>query len=98
MAFEIIWTKQFLNSFYFNIEYLETNWPQKIQDFVTDVDEIIEKLSHYPFLGEEEDKYYNIRGIVISKIHTIYYRIENEKIYLVDLFDNRRDPETKLKK
>lgn len=98
MAYEIIWTKKFSESYFNNIEYLETNWNVGIINlFVATVDEMIETLSIFPLIGDIEDNVYNYRGIVISKIHTIFYRIENNKIILIELFDNRSNPETKFK-
>lgn len=98
MAYEVIWSKNFSESFIQNINYLETNWGIiQLNEFVDIVDNSIFNISEFPFIGEEVSNEQNLRSIVISKIHTIFYRFDNTKIILLGLYDNRSNPENKLK-
>lgn len=43
-------------------------------------------------MGTLENKEKQIRGFVITKHNTLFYRIEEDKIILITFFDNRQNP------
>ena len=97
MAFEIVWTPKAIESYDAIIEYLENSWYETvIEAFILNTKEFINKISIYPEIGELENIEKQIRGIVISRHHTIFYTIENQQVILLNFFDNRSNPQNKF--
>ena len=96
MAYSIVWTELATEKFNEVIIYLEENWNQKIiQEFIFTVDDFLDLVVVFPMMGVEEKKTKNIRSFVISKFHTIFYKLDSFEIIILDVFDNRSNPENK---
>jgi addiction module RelE/StbE family toxin len=94
MAKEIIWTKNALDDLKDIVDYLKQEWSQKsAEKFIDKCFTKIKILSHYPLIGLPSKKITNARRILISKQQSLYYRIDEDKIFLLDFFDLRQDPE-----
>jgi plasmid stabilization system protein ParE len=56
----------------------------------------IDKLLLFPQMGpiesELKDRTPEYRSLVVCRIYKVIYRIEHQKIYIVDIWDCRRDP------
>ena len=88
---EIIWTEQAELSYISNIEYLEKFWTEKeIINFENEVFRIIEIIEQNINIGKLE-KELNCKSIVILKQITLFYDIINNKIVLLNFWDNRQD-------
>jgi len=48
-----------------------------------------------PEMGSIEHYEKQIRGVVITKHNTLFYRIEDQKLILLSFFDNRQHPNKK---
>jgi plasmid stabilization system protein ParE len=97
MLKEVIWSPSAEKDFESILDYLQTNWNDRITNrFINKVDDyinlIIEDYKIFPIINEE----HQIRKSVISKQNTLYYREEAGKLEIIRLFDSRQDPE-KLK-
>lgn len=57
---------------------------------------IIEFLAEHPEIGSLENHERQIRGFVVTKHNTLFYRIEEERIILLNFFDNRQHPRKKI--
>ena len=96
-GFNIEWTfeaEQNLNAIF---DYLETTWAEReIRIFTKKLETNLEIISKYPTMFPYYDETENIRRCVLSTQTTIYYcDIPNEnKIIILTLFDNRRNPDT----
>ena len=44
-----------------------------------------------PFLGSIENKSENIRGFVLVKQITVFYRVDDDRITLLNFYDNRKN-------
>ncbi|MDB5031145.1 type II toxin-antitoxin system RelE/ParE family toxin [Mucilaginibacter sp.] len=96
MVKTIIWNRRASNSFNFIIKYLQTEWGDKVtQNFVIRTYQIIELLAINPEMGSVEHFEKQIRAFVITKHNTLFYRIEEEKLVLLNFFDNRQHPQNK---
>jgi plasmid stabilization system protein ParE len=96
MVKTIIWNRRASNNFNAIIEYLQGEWGERVtRNFVTRTYQIIELLAANPEMGSVEHFEKQIRGIVITKHNTLFYRIEEEKLILLNFFDNRQDPKKK---
>lgn len=55
------------------------------------VNEKLEQLAKHPFIGSLQGRE-TVRSIIISKHNRLYYRIEGEKITIINMMDMRIDP------
>jgi len=96
MALSIIWSKRASLKFDQIISYLIAEWGEKsAKEFIIKVYDFLETLSEFPEIGSLENKEKNIRGFTIVKQVTLFYRIKNDKIFLILFFDNRQNPKKK---
>ena len=97
MAKTIIWNRRASNNFDSIIEYLQGEWGDTVtRNFVIQAYRVIELLSVNPEMGSVEHFEKQIRGILITKHNTLFYRIEEEKLILLSFFDNRQHPKKKM--
>jgi len=90
MVKTIVWRRKANNQFNAIINYLQKNWNDKVtKSFVEKAYQIIEILREYPEMGTIENYEKQIRGFVITKHNTLYYRIEGDELILLSFFDNR---------
>ena len=61
---------------------------RKLYDF-------LEILSEFPEIGAMQYPEKQIRGFALTKQVSIFYRIDDTQIVLLDIFDNRSDPAKK---
>jgi hypothetical protein len=88
---KVIWTKQAEFSYISNIEYLEKFWTEKeIINFEFEVFRIIEMIENNINIGKFEIEL-NCNSIVILKQITLFYDIIDNKIVLLNFWDNRQD-------
>src|SRR5258707_15853872 len=96
MVKTIIWNRRASDNFNSIIKYLQNEWGDKVtQNFVIRTYQIIGLLALNPEMGQVEHFEKQIRGIVITKHNTLFYRIEGENIILLTFFDNRKHPQKK---
>lgn len=69
-------------------------------DFYKNLDEIEEDLSDFPELGRIEpllqDRSKSYRSLVATKYNKIIYYVDDDKIYIVDFWDTRREPKAQV--
>jgi plasmid stabilization system protein ParE len=96
MAKTIVWNRRASNNFNSIIKYLEEEWGDRVtRNFVIRTYEILELLAKNPEMGPVEHFERQIRGFVITKHNTLFYRIEEDKLILLNFFDNRQHPRKK---
>lgn len=96
MALEIKWSKKADSSFDSIIVYLQGEFGEKTTaKFVRKVHEFLDILLEFPEMGTEENKELNIRGFVIVKQITLFYKIRNKRIILMNFYNNRQRPQKK---
>ena len=97
MSYKIFWTSQAYLDFSQIVRFIKETWGKKsAEEFIVQIDEIVSLLSKFPFIGKIIYLQKHIRAFVISKQTALIYRIKNEKITILNLFDNRQSPD-KLK-
>ena len=96
MALTIYWSKKADEKFDQVIKYLVDEWGENVtRAFVRKVYDFLDILSEFPEIGTVENIERKIRGFVIVKQLTVFYKIQKEKIVLLDFFDNRQNPKRK---
>lgn len=98
MALTIFWTKRASRDFEIIIEYLVIEWGnQSARRFIRDLYNFLDLLSEFPEIGSIENKEKGIRGFTLLKQLNVFYRISNDRIIILGLFDNRQDPSKRLR-
>ncbi len=96
MILKIYWNKRAERKFLKTIDYLKDEWGEKASDeYLLRVFEIIDLISKFPEMGTMEVKERNIRGFVITKQVTLFYKVRNDKLLILNFFDNRQNPNKK---
>ena len=96
MALELYWSKQADKKFDKIIEYLESEWGDTVaRALVKKVYDFLDVLVEFPEVGSMENPERNIRGFVIVKQLTIFYKISDDRIVLLNFFDNRQSSKRK---
>jgi len=90
MAREVKWTKRGKRSLDRIVRFLEEEWNEEVTtDFVVKVFHTLESLSEYPALGTVEVPEKGIRGIAITKHNRLFYRVTQNLIIVLNVYDNR---------
>jgi plasmid stabilization system protein ParE len=96
MALEIFWSKRADNKFDKILEYINSEWGERVTSaFVKKVYDFLDILVEFPEIGTLENTKRNIRGFVIVKQITIFYKLSGDNIILLNFFDNRQNPKRK---
>jgi plasmid stabilization system protein ParE len=96
VALTIYWTKRADKRFDRIIGYLYEEWGEVItKAFVKKVYDFLDILIEFPEIGSVEHAEREIKGFVIVKQLTLFYKIKEDKIILLNFFDNRQDPKRK---
>ena len=93
MAYKIIVKKRFTRKVVKLLNYLETEWNEKVaQDFNKKLDKQIERISVHPFSGITIKNFSNVRSVLITKHNRLYYRIKEDTIEIMNMYDTRMNP------
>jgi plasmid stabilization system protein ParE len=87
------WTLIAAEEYEHTVDWLINNWNQDIaMRFVTDVENKIAILKKFPLLGNLSSKTPGCRKTLILPYHIMLYKVENDMLEIVRLFDTRQDP------
>ena len=94
---KIIWTESAQQSQDAAASYIiEEFGTMPLLDFYKNIDEIEEDLIAFPEIGRVEpllqDRSILYRSLVATKYNKIIYYVDDDKIYIVDIWDTRREP------
>lgn len=100
---KIIWTESAQKSQDAAAAYIFNEFgAMPLIDFYKNLDEIEEDLSDFPELGRIEpllqDRSKSYRSLVTTKYNKIIYYVDDDKIYIVDFWDTRREPKRQASK
>jgi plasmid stabilization system protein ParE len=90
---QIIWNKRAARQFEQIQAYLEREFGEKSAGiFTSRLFNFLELLAKYPEIGTWENKKKHVRGFLLHRHTTIFYKKEKNVIYILSVFDNRQDP------
>ena len=93
MVKEVVWGKRAFNKFQKIVEYLLKEWSEKVaEEFIDKSEEKIELLKNFPNIGLKSTKKVGLRKINLSKQNMLVYRIKEDKIIILNIYDTRQDP------
>lgn len=91
--YEIEWSEQAIRNFDEIVRSLSYTWGEKIvKDFVRAIDRELIHIKTFPYAFPATSQKKGVRRCVVSPINSIYYKVEKKMIYIVAIYDNRRDP------
>lgn len=93
---DIVWTPMARHIYFKILDYLEKAWTEKeIQNFINEVDSLLDQIKQNPEMFVESRKMKNVRRGFVCKHSTLYYRVRLRKkeLQLLLFWDNRQDPE-----
>ena len=90
MALKIFWTSNANRKFDHILAYLTSEFGEKsTQNFVRKTYQVLFLLANYPNLGTIENTNSDVRGVLIVKQIRLFYKIRNNKLILLNFYDNR---------
>lgn len=91
-TYKLVWSNEALRNLERIFSYLENRWTNReIKKFASVVTKRIQLIESNPFLFAESELK-NLRKSVLSRQTSIYYKIVDNEIRIVTLFDNRQNP------
>jgi plasmid stabilization system protein ParE len=89
---DIIWLPQAENDLGNILDYLQKNWGENIVDeFILKLERILSLVSQKPNMFRRSSKM-NVHQVLITKHNLLFYRILENKIELLTIFDTRQNP------
>ena len=93
MAGVVKWSRQADESFDNIIQYLTDEWGEKVtKAFVKRTFEFLDLPGDFPEIGSIENSEKQIRGFVLLKQLTVFYKVKNKSIVILNFYDNRQRP------
>ncbi len=97
MVFNIVFSERASDELTSTLEYIENEWSLRISNEFTKIfNEKINHIKSNPYLYPPFKNKKQVRRCVVNKQTSLFYRIENEDVQIITLFDNRKNPK-KLK-
>ena len=92
-TYSVFWSDEATKGLSEIIEYIEHRFSEKdVRKFLKLFEENIEVISTNPELFPLSHKSKSIRRATVAKLTSIFYSIEGDKIFLITVFDNRKNP------
>lgn len=90
---EVVWTRRAQKDLadiitYWSEKNGNNSYSKKLYEDFMSIDSLI---NAYPFIGKESN--YCSSRVYIKKNYSIFYTIDKNKIYIIHVWDNRRNPE-----
>lgn len=95
-GFKIFWTEHALSELKQTLDYLEENWTEReLRIFASKLEHTIEIISKSPEIFPSSIHKKEVRKAVVEEHNTLYYRVKNDRIEIVSLFSNLKNPQSK---
>jgi plasmid stabilization system protein ParE len=92
MVWEIIWSKNAQEDLRQIVQYLTDFWSEQLAlKFYNDTMRQIDTLAQMPFIGRASGKDPSVRSILLSRHNALYYSIQGNIVFLLDIVDTRED-------
>jgi plasmid stabilization system protein ParE len=93
MALKIRWTENALEDYKRVVIYLLETWPVEVAEkFISNLETRLDTLSIFPKIGISSIRQDSIRSITLTKHNKLYYRINDDVIEILHIFDTRQQP------
>jgi plasmid stabilization system protein ParE len=93
MAYKIIYKKRFQTKLFKLLDYLKKEWGDNVSDnFIYRLQSRLRTLSQQPYIGASSTVIKSVRSILITKQNRLYYRIKDDIIEVLNMYDTRINP------
>lgn len=93
MAYKIIYKKRFQTKLFKLLDYLRQEWGDNVANsFINRLQKRLNTLSQQPYIGASSIVIKSVRSILITKHNRLYYRIEEDTIEVLNIYDTRSNP------
>jgi plasmid stabilization system protein ParE len=76
------------------LDYLKTEWGENVSEaFIVKLQKRLNTLSMQPYIGVPSSLIRPVRSILITKHNRLYYRIKDDTIEVINMYDTRSDPQ-----
>lgn len=90
----IEWSPLAREEYFSLLDYLSTEWGSTVTlNFIKRVEHVLEHISNHPEMYPATEHRKAVRRCVVSKQTTLYYRVLDQKIQLITLFNTHQNPE-----
>lgn len=94
-GYKIDWSDEASTNLDSIIDYLIVNWTSReIRNFFRNLEKKLAVISKTPFAFPSNSSKITIRRCVLSVQTSIYYEVKEDRVIILSLSDNRRDPNT----
>lgn len=91
---KIVWNRRASKQLQELQVYLEKEFGSNtVKTFTNRLFKFLELLTKYPHIGTLENKTEDIHGFLLHRHTTIFYKVKQDTIYILSLFDNRQNPD-----
>ena len=99
MVYQIVFKKRFQNKLEKLLVYIEQEFGLLVaKKFAYELDNKLTTLQRHPFIGQQSTYHRNVRSILFGNHNRLYYRIEKDKLIILNIYDTRINPiKNKLK-
>ncbi|MDD3787785.1 MAG: type II toxin-antitoxin system RelE/ParE family toxin [Petrimonas sp.] len=93
---EVVWSKTAKNSLATTIRFIKGNFGEGVAKTIRlEIEKRVGQLVVYPLLGKEDEKHSTsgrkIRYIIVNRRSRVYYYLQNQRIYIILVWDTRQD-------
>ncbi len=93
MAYKIIYKKRFQTKLFKLLDYLRQEWGDNVANsFINRLQSRLNTLSQQPYIGASSIVIKSVRSILITKHNRLYYRIKDDTIEVLNMYDTRSNP------
>lgn len=93
MAHKIIYKKRFLNKLLKLLDYLKKEWGENVShNFIIKLQKRLHTLSGQPYIGVPSSVIKPVRSILITRHNRLFYRIKDDTIEVINMYDTRSNP------
>ena len=95
----VVWSKNADRKFDTLIDYLSAEWGESVtKAFVKRTFDFLDLLVDFPEIGSIENANRQIRGFVLTKHVTVFYKVKGNRVVILNFYNNRQNPNKKLYK
>ncbi len=93
MAYKIIYKKRFQAKLFKLLDYLKQEWSDNIANsFISRLQSRLYTLSQQPYIGAPSTVVKTVRSILITKHNRLFYRVKDDTIEVLNMYDTRSNP------
>lgn len=92
-GYKVVWTDHALGGLRQTVSYLEENFSEReIKRLANKIESTLALIATHPAIFPESPRRKGVRRVVILRLNSLYYRVNDRQIEIISFFSNRQDP------